>query len=413
MISIENIIKASYLLHGVAKQTPLQYNQGLSEYYQANIYLKREDLQPVRSYKIRGAYNLIANLTAKQRNNGVVCASAGNHAQGFAQSCRILGINGTIFMPTTTPKQKIKRVEKIGLNWVNIILTGDDFDAAYAAALQDCTETNRVLVPPFAHERIIEGQGTVGLEILNEFEGKIDYLFSPVGGGGLISGVGTYLKRLSPTTKIIGVEPKGAPAMYQSLKQGNVITLESIDTFVDGAAVKRVGDINFNICKHILDDIILVPEGKICTTILNLYSDDAIVAEPAGALSVAALSQYKQQIKSKNIVCILSGGNNDIERMPEIKDRSLIYEGLKHYFIVMFPQRAGALREFLDNVLGPNDDITDFEYTKKNNRSSGPALVGIELKHPNDYQPLLERMKANNFDYIKLNENSNLYNFLI
>ncbi|MGB1205848.1 MAG: threonine ammonia-lyase [Chitinophagales bacterium] len=412
-IKIENIIKASHRLNGVIGTTPLQYNANLSEKYEANIYLKREDLQIVRSYKIRGAYNLMCNLTAAERKKGIVCASAGNHAQGVAFSCYILQIQGKIYMPTTTPLQKIKRVKGLGKDKVEVILIGDTFDEAYEQAVVDGKQNDKIFVHPFNDLKIIEGQATIGIEILNDFRGKIDYVFMPIGGGGLSAGVGSYFKMISPNTKIIGVEPAGAASMSASLEKGKVVTLESIDTFIDGAAVKRVGDLNFSICQKVLDDIALVPEGKACTYILSTYNDDAIVVEPAGILSVAALDFYKDEIKGKNVVCVISGGNNDIERMPEIKERSLIYEGLKYYFIVVFPQRSGALREFLDTVLGPNDDITYFEYTKKTSKGKGPALIGIELQKKENYIGLVERMKAHSFEYINVNEKPNLFRFLI
>lgn len=414
MISAENIIRASHRLRGLVNETPLQRNLNLSERLESNVYLKREDLQLGRSYKIRGAYNFISNLGLEDAQRGVVCASAGNHAQGFAYSCRILGISGKVYMPTTTPSQKVVQVQRLGKSFVEVVLVGDTFDAASQQANDYCRATGKIFVPPFDSELIMEGQGTVAVELMNQFtEGDIDYLFIPVGGGGLAAGIGSYMRKLSPQTRIIGVEPLGAPAMYRAFEAGKVVELPKIDTFVDGAAVKKVGKHTLPICLNVLDDIVLVPEGKICTFILQLYNLDAIVAEPAGALSIAALDFYADKIKGKNVVCILSGGNNDIERMPEIKERSLMYEGLKHYFIVRFPQRAGALRDFLDKVLGPTDDITDFEYTKKTARNNGPALVGIELKQQSNYEPLLERMVQYGFEYIKVNENSDLFSFLV
>lgn len=411
-VQVRNIFKASYNLNGIIEETPLHFNRNLSQKYEANIYLKREDLMMVRSYKIRGAYNLMSNLTAAQTQKGIVCASAGNHAQGVAHSCSLLGIKGTIYMPTTTPSQKVRAVERLGKQNVTVVLVGDSFDAASEQAKAYCEQEGKTFVHPFDDPMIIEGQGTVGVEILNQFKGKIDYLFLPIGGGGLSAGVGKCIKLLSPSTQLIGVEPEGAPAMKMALEKGEIVTLENIDPFVDGAAVKRVGTLNFEICKEVLDNIVLVPEGKVCTFILNLYNEDAIVAEPAGALSMAALDFYKAEIKGKNVVCVLSGGNNDIERMPDIKERSLIYEGLKHYFLINMPQRPGALREFLDKVLGPNDDVSYFEYRKKNNRSSGPVVLGIELKHKEDYAPLIERMKKYNVDYTYVNESPLLFTLL-
>jgi threonine dehydratase len=413
LASSQAIDKASQRLEGVAIHTALTKNQNLSDLYQANIYLKREDLQVVRSYKIRGAYNLISSCTAEALEKGVVCASAGNHAQGVAYSCNKLKIKGHIFMPNTTPKQKVTQVKMFGKEYVEVVLTGDTFDDAYAEAMKFCTANHMLFVPPFDHIKVIEGQGTVGKEILEDIASPIDFMFIPIGGGGLAAGVGSYFNEKSPSTKLIGVEPAGAPAMKEALKAQKVITLDTIDKFVDGAAVKRVGDLNFEICKNILHDVVLVPEGKVCSTIIKLYNEEAIVVEPAGALSIAALDYYKDQIVGKTVVCVVSGSNNDLGRTEEIKERSLFYEGLKHYFIITFPQRAGALRQFLDEVLGPNDDITHFQYTKKNSKEDGPALVGVELKNKEDYHTLMERMKLHNFNYTEVNKDKNLFNFLI
>ncbi len=400
-------------LNEIVLQTPLQKNLNLSEEYQANIFLKREDLQIVRSYKIRGAYNKISQLSEIEREKGVVCASAGNHAQGVAYSCRLLGIDGKIYMPTTTPKQKIKQVKMFGKNHVDVIIIGDTYDDAHRAALEDCKETGMAFIHPFDDPQIIEGQATVGLEILQDSKEPIDFLFIPIGGGGLAAGIGSYFKQISPATRIIGIEPAGAPSMQKSLEADEVVTLEKIDKFVDGAAVQRVGEITFEICKEVIDEFKSVPEGKICTKILELYNRDAIVIEPAGALSIAALDFYRDEIKGKNVVCIVSGSNNDITRTEEIKERSLLYEGLKHYFIVRFPQRAGALRIFVDVVLGPTDDITHFEYSKKTNREKGPAIVGIEVHNKEDFQGLVQRMEENGFIYEYLNDNPDLFQFLI
>ena len=399
-------------LKNVVTKTPLQLNYNLSRRYQCNVYLKREDLQVVRSYKLRGAYNMMSSLSSEQLQRGVVCASAGNHAQGFAYSCKKLGVKGVVFMPVITPKQKITQTKMFGEDFIEVKLTGDTFDDCAIAAKKYTEENGLTFIPPFDDYKIIEGQGTVGLEILEELS-DIDFLFIPVGGGGLSAGVGAYFKTWSPKTKIIGLEPEGAPAMYEALKAGRPVTLENIDRFVDGAAVKRVGELTFNICKEVLDDMHLVPEGKVCSVILKLYNEDAIVVEPAGALSIAALDDYAEQIKGKNIVCIVSGSNNDIDRMPEIKERSLQYEGLKHYFLVRFAQRPGALREFLNHVLGPNDDITRFEYMQKTNKETGPALVGIELQSRHDYEDLMDRMKQHNIDYSELNKDDNLFGYLV
>ncbi|MEL7588377.1 MAG: threonine ammonia-lyase [Prolixibacteraceae bacterium] len=411
--SLEAVNRAKLTLNEIISTTPLTANLNLSEQYSANVLLKREDLQIVRSYKIRGAYNKMKSLTAMQREKGIVCASAGNHAQGVAFSCWKLGIKGKIYMPATTPKQKINQVKMFGKQYVEITLTGDTYDDASREALNDCTGNGKAFIHPFDDPLIIEGQATVALEIIQSSAFPIDYLFVPVGGGGLISGIGSYFRQVSPGTKIIGVEPAGAASMKSSLEAGEVVTLSGIDKFVDGAAVRRVGDLTFEICKTVVDDIILVPEGRVCTKILDLYNSDAIVVEPAGALAIAALDYYADKIRGKNVVCIVSGSNNDITRTEEIKERSLLFEGLKHYFIIRFPQRAGALRDFLSRVLGPDDDITHFEYTKKNNREMGPAFVGIELTDKNDLEGLVQRMTSNGFFFEYVNEKPDLFHYLI
>lgn len=413
LAEITAVKKAQERLKGVAAMTPLSLNHSISTDFQANVYLKREDLQEVRSYKIRGAYNKMASMDADLLKAGVVCASAGNHAQGVAFACQKLGVFGKIYMPAVTPQQKIKKVKLFGKNMIEVVLIGDTFDDAYAEAIKDADTNHKVFVHPFNDLKIIEGQGTVGLEILEQSEHPIDYIFVAVGGGGLISGLGSVIKQLSPHTKIIGVEPEGAPAMYQSLKEGKIITLDHIDNFVDGAAVRRVGELTFTIAQQVIDEMVLVPEGKACSTILQLYNEEAMIVEPAGALTIAALDQFREVLKGKNVVCVVSGSNNDITRTQEIRERSLIYEGLKHYFIIKFPQRAGALREFLNNVLGPKDDITHFEYTKKHNRESGPALVGIQVHQKEDYAGLLERMDNYKIDYQSLNDSKTLFDLLI
>lgn len=427
--------QAAYQLKNIINKTPLQFNLNLSKKYQCNVFLKREDLQVVRSYKLRGAYNMMSSLTTAQLQQGVVCASAGNHAQGFAYSCKKLGANGVVFMPVISPNQKISQTKMFGENFIEIKLVGDTFDDCAIAAKKYTEENRMTFIPPFDDYKIIEGQGTVGVEIFeqlnelsqNNFSNNFfprtstfstdnlmaDYIFMAVGGGGLSAGVGTYFKTFSPATKIIGVEPKGAPSMYEALKAGHPVTVENIERFVDGAAVKRVGDITFSICQDVLDDMLLVEEGKVCSTILKLYNEDAIVAEPAGVLSIAALDKYAELIKSKNIVCVIGGGNNDIDRMQEIKERSLQYEGLKHYFLIRFAQRPGALKEFVNNVLGHNDDITRFEYIQKHNKETGPALVGIELKTKKDYDVLLKNLKHYHINYTELKSGDNAFGYLV
>lgn len=412
-VQLEDIMIAYQRIKDIVAHTPLQKNQRLSEKYDCNIYLKREDLQHVRSFKLRGAFYSMVMLEKEKTKNGVVCASAGNHAQGVAYACRYLGVHGKIFMPATTPKQKVSQVKMFGKDNVEIILTGDTFDDSYVEAVACAELEERTFIHPFNDENVIAGQGTVAVEILNDSDDPIDYVFASIGGGGLMAGLSTYIKSVSPQTKMIGVEPLGAPSMQEAIAQNKLVTLNEIDKFVDGAAVKCVGQKNFEICQELLDDIVLVPEGKVCTSILSLYNEHAIVAEPAGALPVAALDFYKEQIKGKNVAIVISGGNNDIDRMQEIKERSLLHEGLLYHFIVNFPQRAGALREFLDEVLGPEDDITRFEYTKKNNKENGPALVGLELKNKEDYNGLIERMDKKGFPYKELNKDSNLFHLLV
>ena len=403
---------AANRLKKVVNRTPLTFNHNLSRKYQCNVYLKREDLQIVRSYKLRGAYNMMSSLPQEELQNGVVCASAGNHAQGFAYSCKKLNVKGVVFMPIITPNQKVSQTKMFGDGFVEVRLTGDTYDDCAIAAKQYTEENKMTFIPPFDDIRIIEGQATVGMEILED-QSDIDYLFVPVGGGGLSAGVGAYFKMFSPKTKVIGLEPEGAPSMLAALKAGHPVTLDNIERFVDGASVKRVGDISFSICKEVLDDMHLVPEGKICSTILQLYNEDAIVVEPAGAMSISALDDYADVIKGKNIVCIVSGSNNDIDRMQEIKERSLQYEGLKHYFLVRFAQRPGALKEFVNHVLGPDDDITRFEFMQKHNKETGPALVGIELKSRTDYEILIQNLDRFHINYTELKPDDNLFGYLV
>ncbi|HZG56569.1 MAG TPA: threonine ammonia-lyase IlvA [Paenibacillus sp.] len=412
-IRIEDILIAHSRVKEQIVETPLQRNDVLSQRYGCNVYLKREDLQVVRSFKIRGAYNFIRSLPPEAAARGVVCASAGNHAQGVAYSCAALGIPGAIFMPATTPKQKISQVERFGGGKIVIRLVGDTFDDALAEAVRFCEERSMTFVHPFDHPAVVAGQGTVGAEIIGAAPEPIDYIFMGVGGGGLAAGVASYVKKLSPSTKLIGVEATGAPTMRTAFDRGEVVALAEIDRFVDGAAVKRAGELTFAICRELLDDMLVVPEGKVCTTMLELYNENAIVVEPAGALPVAALDAYRDMLRGKTVVCVVSGGNNDIDRMQEVKERSLLYEGLKHYFVVNFPQRAGALREFLDGVLGPDDDITRFEYTKKSSKENGPALVGIELKSPSDYEPLVSRMREKGISFLTLKDHPDLFQLLV
>lgn len=409
-----HIEEAASRLEKVIRKTPLEVNLSLSRDTKANVYLKREDLQVVRSYKLRGAYNMMSCLNDDELQRGIVCASAGNHAQGVAYSCNMLNTKGVIFMPKITPKQKITQTRMFGNGNIEIVLTGDTFDDCADAAKKFTIEHNMTFIPPFDDTKIIEGQGTIGAEILQEFSGrKIDYLFIPIGGGGLCAGVGAYVKEHSPHTHIIGVEPLGAPSMTAAFEAGHPVMLTQIDKFVDGAAVKKVGNLTYPICRKIVDEVCLVPEGEVCTTILNLYNRDAIVVEPAGALSIAALNHYTKKLEGKNVVCIVSGSNNDINRMQEIKERSLIFEGLKYYFIVDFPQRTNTLRDFVNQVLGEHDDIVRFEYMKKNDRESGPALVGIEVDSRDEYEKLIYRMQQYGLDFTILDPASDVGKYIV
>lgn len=414
LVTIDSVNTARKNIQEAVKTTPLQESFRLSKNFGANILLKREDLQPVRSYKLRGAYNKIKNLFKEGKTaKGVVCASAGNHAQGVAFACHELKINGVIFMPITTPKQKLEQVKMFGGDFVEIKLVGDTFDASKLAAIAYGESMGAAFIHPFDDPQIIAGQATVALEILEQTDKKIDYIFVPIGGGGLAAGLISVFSVLSPQTKIIGVEPKGAPSMKTSLEAGINTELPSIDKFVDGAAVQKVGDLTFEICKSHLSGCITVDEGKICETILEMYNKDAIVLEPAGALSISALEQYQEEIKGKNVVCIVSGSNNDITRMEEIKERAMLYRGVKHYFMVKFPQRPGSLKEFVLNVLGPTDDITFFEYTKKNSRETASAIVGIELSDSAEFEGLLQRMKTLGYFEAYLNDNPNILNIFV
>jgi len=411
-ISALDFAGARERLKRVVKHTPLTFSRSLSRKYDCQVYLKREDLQVVRSYKIRGAFNMMSSLSPEQVANGVVCASAGNHAQGFAYSCRKLQIKGVVFMPIITPNQKVSQTKMFGEEWIEVVLTGDTYDDCAKEALAYTREHNKIFIPAFDDIRIIEGQATVGMEILED-QPDIDYLFVPVGGGGLSAGVGAYYSLFSPKTQIVGVEPAGAPSMLEALKAGKPVELNNIERFVDGAAVKKVGEVTFSICKEVLDDMHLVAEGKICSTILQLYNQDAIVVEPAGAMTIAVLDDYAEKIKGKKIVCIVSGSNNDIDRMQEIKERSLQYEGLKHYFLIRFAQRPGALKEFVSKVLGPNDDITRFEYMQKHNKETGPALVGVELKSKSDYDVLIQHLHQYQINFTEIKPEDNLFGYLI
>ncbi len=405
--------RAANRVKSVVVHTPMEHDVNLSEDYAAQVLLKREDLQVVRSYKIRGAYNRVRSCSDEELLKGVSCASAGNHAQGVAYAARKLGIHATIYMPLTTPSQKIERVRALGGSWVDIELVGDVFDDAEQEAVRRTEVDGSIYVHPFDDPIVIEGQGTVGIEMLEDAGDSIDIMFLPVGGGGLAAGVGSWVKAVSPETEIIGVQPEGAPSMVAAFRAGHPVRLETIDAFTDGAAVQRVGDLSFEICREVLDKVVTVPEGRLCATILRLYNEHGIIVEPAGALAIAALEDFRDRVKGKTVGCLVSGGNNDFRRIEEIRERALIYEGVKHYFIVRFPQRAGALRQFVVDVLGPGDDITHFAYSKKTDRERGPAVVGVELRNKEDLEPLIGRMKELGFFGEYLNDNPDLLRYLV
>lgn len=412
-VTLQQIEQAAQGLEGMVMKTPLQLNKRLSAKYAANVYVKREDLQEVRSFKIRGAYNKMNNLSPDERSRGVVCASAGNHAQGVAWCCNHLKIKGAIFMPAISPNQKVDRVKHFGGEFIEVKLVGNNFDEAMAAAKEYESKENAVFVHPFNDEMVVAGQGTIAKEIYEKLEGNVDVVVACLGGGGLVSGIASYMKEKKPDTKVYGAEPLGAAEMSASIKAGKLVTLDSIDTFVDGAAMKATGLVTFEIVRQLVDGIKIIPEGRVCTEMVDLYQNEGIIVEPAGALAVSALDQLEEEIKGKTVVCIISGGNNDILRYPEIIERSLVYKGLKHYFILEFAQKPGQLRNFLDNALGPNDDIVRFEYLKKTNKEKGPAFVGIELKNKDELEPLKKRMEEIGLNYKQIREDDLLYQFLV
>lgn len=413
-LSPQTIEDAAVRLSGVVRNTPLQLSPRLSNQFHARVYLKREDLQDVRSYKIRGAYALMSSLTPRERRRGVVCASAGNHAQGVAFSCARLDVKGVIFMPVTTPLQKIQRVRFFGGKHVDVRLIGDTFDEAQIAARVYARSRRAVFVHPFDDWRVMSGQGTVGKEIIDALGMNVDVVVCPVGGGGLVAGAGTYLKTINPRMKLIAAEPAGAPSLRASLRARRVVTLPALDPFVDGAAVRTIGRQTFAVAKWLVDKTVCVPEGLVCSAMIDLYQQEGIVAEPAGALSVAALSELNAgMLRGKTVVCVLSGGNNDILRYPEIRERSLGYQGLKHYFLIEFVQKPGQLKRLINQALGPTDDIVRFEYVKKSYKETGPALVGIELSRASDLKPLRRKLDRLGFRYQKVEQGHPLAGFLI
>jgi threonine dehydratase len=412
-VGIDDVRAAAHRLAPLGVLTPLQLNERLSQRYGATVYVKREDLQVVRSYKIRGAYNFIAGLSEAALAVGVVCASAGNHAQGVAWSCRHLGVRGAVFLPQRTPRQKVARIGALAGDLVDLHFAGDSFDDALAAAHAYAQETGATVVPTFDHPATIAGQGTVALEMVEQLGAVPDVVLVPVGGGGLISGMAVVLDGLDAATYGVGVQPAGAPAMVRSLEAGRRVTIDIEDDFVDGAVVRTPGELTFSIVRELVTHLEVVEEGRVCTEQLDLYQVDGIVAEPAGALAPAALDAVASEVVGRTVVCVLSGGNNDVARYDEIIERSLVHQGLKHYFIVDFPQRPGALRQFLDECLGPSDDIVLFEYIKKNDREYGPAVVGVQLAQREDLAALLLRVADSGLDVRLLPPDSPVFRLLV
>jgi threonine dehydratase len=412
-LTAADIDEAAARIADIVVRSPLHLSERLSEVTGATVYLKREDLQAVRSYKLRGAYNLLTQLSDDELAAGVVCSSAGNHAQGFALACRSMGIRGRVYVPTKTPKQKRDRIRYHGREFIDLIAVGATYDLAAAAALDDVARTGATLIPPYDDLRTMAGQGTIAAEILDQLGVEPDLVIVPVGGGGCISGITTYLAERTTNTAVLGVEPAGAAAMIAALAAGEPVTLDHVDQFVDGAAVNRAGALPFAALTAAGDMVSLttVDEGAVCTAMLDLYQNEGIIAEPAGALSVAGLLEATVE-PGTTVVCLISGGNNDVSRYNEILERSLVHLGLKHYFLVDFPQEPGALRRFLDEVLGPGDDITLFEYVKRNNRETGEALVGIQLGSAADLDGLLVRMRSSDMHVETLEPGSPVYRYL-
>ena len=410
---------AASTLLDVMDQTPLQHNARLSELTGADVWLKREDLTPVRSYKLRGAYVMMSALTPAEKAAGVVCASAGNHAQGVAFACSALGIDGEIVVPTTTPRQKRERITALGGDHVRLVLAGETYDASSSVARKDAVIQHRVLVPAFDHPATVAGQGTVAREIFAQLGRRSpDVVLLPVGGGGLLAGCGAWLRVNCPNTRLIGVEPAGAACVMAAMEAGQPVSLPRIDSFVDGAAVARAGDVTYPVIEAVAPELVAVPEGQVCGEMLSLYQSDGIIAEPAGALASSPLRRGAHDVgvviePGQTVVCVVSGGNNDISRYSEVIERCLVHEGRKHYLLVSFPQEPGALRRFLDEVLGPDDDVVLFEYTKKSNRETGPALVGIELGDANDFPGLLARLEASPLSAEVVDPTSTLYRYLV
>ncbi|MEW2501311.1 threonine ammonia-lyase IlvA [Amycolatopsis sp. NPDC047767] len=412
-VSAQMVEQAAERLTGVVTRTPLEPNARLSSRVDARVWLKREDQQTVRSYKIRGAYNFIVQLDEATRSRGVVCASAGNHAQGVAYACRRLGANGRVYVPGTTPRQKRERIATLGGAHIEVIVVGETYEDAFAAANDDAQRTGATLVPAFDDPRTVAGQGTVALEVVDQLGFVPDVLVVPVGGGGLLAGIATWVRERHPEIRVVGVEPAGAMCMAAALEAGEPVRIDAVDSFVDGAAVREAGGVTYPLVRDSGAELTSVPEGAVCTEMLAMYQADGVIAEPAGALASAALGTTVLVEPEQTVVCIVSGGNNDVSRYSEILERSLMHEGLKHYFLVSFPQEPGALRRFLDEILGPEDDVTRFEYVKRNNRELGPALIGIEIPRPAELPGLLKRLEASPLQVEQVEPGSPLFHFLL
>lgn len=411
--SADDVRDAARRLEGVARRTALEYSPRLEEEIGVPVLLKREDIQVCRSFKVRGAYNMIASLSDEEKSRGVVCASAGNHAQGVAFACATLEISGRIFLPSNTPRQKRDRIAKIGGEWVTQVIVDGSFDVANTMATQFADAHDLVVIPPYDDPRTIAGQGTIAVELLEQMPDNTDSILVPMGGGGLAAGIALWVKTMRPEIKVIGVEPEGAASIRAAVNAGEPVTLDHVDSFVDGTAVGRVGSVTFPILRDLLDDVVVVPEGAVCSEMLDLYHSEGIIAEPAGALASAAIRRYLPHIPNGPVIAIVSGGNNDLSRYAEVQERSLRHEGVRHYFLVTFPQEPGALRKFLEDVLGDDQDIVHFEYTKKNNRDTGPALVGIDIHEPGDIIGLRKRMAASPLRVEQIPTDSEIFRILI
>lgn len=412
-LNTQSIETAAARLAGVIHRTPLDLSVRLTGTLGVPVLLKREDTQVGRSYKVRGAYNLISSLSASERQRGVVCASAGNHGQGVAIACKQLGIRGKVFLPTNTPRQKRERIRVLGGDWIEPVVTGSSYDEASAAAHADSHRTGAVYVHPFDDRRTIAGQGTIAIELAEQSDQPIDTIVVPIGGGGLIAGIALWFAQHHPATRIVGAEPAGAASMTAALERGAPVALAQVDTFVDGAAVGSAGEITFPLVRDLVDEVVTVPEGAVCTEMIDLYQSEGIVAEPAGALASAAARGFLNHPPKGPVVCIVSGSNNDLSRYADVIERSLLHEGLRHYFLVTFPQEPGALRHFLDDVLAHGEDIVVFDYVKKNNRETGPALVGIDIERAQDFGGLLRRMDESPLRIEQVEPGSPLFAFLV